>query len=166
MIEELVAWCATSDTLGGIRSKARGEFPGYDEPGAVDYLPGTGDIDAQERRFLSWFCFSFYLSDVRHPAEMAAVALLSETALDSALKSIQAARYVTAITTMVRPGKSVFLKIQDEKFEISSRVLSRSLYRDDVLCAHIVPTKYGSWLVCPGWLVWPRLTLAPAYAPS
>lgn len=155
MIEELVAWCAGSEAPADIRSRARSEFLGYDEPGTVKYLPGTGDVNARERRFLGWFCFSFRLPDSKRPAEMAAAALLTGPGLTSALKSIQKARYVTVITTMVRPGKGIYLQLQDEEFEINSRILSQALRRDDVLCAHIVPVGRGRWLVCPGWLVWP-----------
>ena len=155
MIEQLVAWCAGSEAPANVRSRARSEFLGYDEPGTVKYLPGAGDVNARERRFLGWFCFSFRLPDGKRPAEMAAAALLTGPGLTSALKSIQKARYVTAITTMVRPGKGVYLQLQDEEFEIDSRILSQALRRDDVLCAHIVPVGRGRWLVCPGWLVWP-----------
>lgn len=155
MIEQLVAWCAGSEALADVRSRARSEFLGYDEPGTVKYLPGAGDVNARERRFLGWFCFSFRLPDGKRPAEMAAAALLTGPGLTSALKSIQKARYVTVITTMVRPGKGVYLQLQDEEFEIDSRILSQALRRDDVLCAHIVPVGRGRWLVCPGWLVWP-----------
>jgi hypothetical protein len=155
LIEELVAWCASSEALADIRSKARSDFFGYDEPRTVEYLPQAGEVNARERRFLGWFCFSFRLSDGRHPAEMAAEALLSGSGLASALKSIQQARYVTAITTVVRPAKGVYLQIQNEEFEIDSRILGHTLRKDDVLCAHIVPVGRGRWLVCPGWLVWP-----------
>jgi hypothetical protein len=155
MIEELVAWCASSEALADVRSKARGDFFGYDEPGTVKYLPGAGDVNARERRFLGWFCFSFRLPDGRHPAGMAAAALLTGPRLASALESIQEARYITAVTTMVRPGKGVYLQLQDEEFQIDSRILSQTLHRDDVLCAHIIPVGQGRWLVCPGWLVWP-----------
>jgi len=155
MIEQLVAWCAGSEALADVRSRARSEFLGYDEPGTVKYLPGAGDVNARERRFLGWFCFSFRLPDGKRPAEMAAAALLTGPGLTSALKSIQEARYVTAITTVVRPGKGVYLQLQDEEFEVDSRILSQALRRDDVLCAHIVPVGRGRWVVCPGWLVWP-----------
>jgi hypothetical protein len=154
-IEELVAWCASSEALADVRAKARGDFFGYDEPGTVKYMPQAGEVNARERRFLGWFCFNFRLPDGRRPAEMAADAFLTGQGLASALKSIQQARYVTAIATLVRPGKGVYLQIQDEEFEVDSRILSQALRRDDVLCAHIVPVGRGRWLVCPGWLVWP-----------
>jgi len=155
VIEELVVWCASSEALADVRSRARSDFFGYDEPGTVKYLPEAGEVNARERRFLGWFCFSFRLPDGEHPAEMAAEAWLSGSGLASALKSIQQARYVTAITTVVRPGKGVYLQLQDEEFEVDSRILGQALRRDDVLCAHIVPVGRGRWLVCPGWLVWP-----------
>jgi len=155
MVEDLVAWCVTSDVLGDARAKARSQFFGYDEPGTVKYLPGMGEVNARERRFLGWFCFSFRLRSGRCPAEMAAAALLTGSGLTSVLKSIQGARYVMAVTTMVRPGRGIHLELQDEEFQVDSRILSQSLYKDDVLCAHIVPVGRDRWLVCPGWFVWP-----------
>lgn len=155
MVEELVAWCAGSEALADARSRARSEFFGYDKPGTVKYLPGAGEVNTRERRFLGWFCFSFRLPDGMRPAEIAAAILLTGPGLASALKSIQGARYVTAITTMVTPSKGVYLQIQDEEFQVDSRILSQAVHKDDVLCAHIVPIGRGRWLVCPGWLVWP-----------
>ena len=155
MVEELAQWCAGSDTLADVRSKARGDFFGYDEPGTIKYIAGTGEVNSRERRFLGWFGFSFQLPDSRRPAEMAAAALLTEPRLASALKSIQEARYVMAVTTMVRPAKAVYLELEDDEFEIDSRILSQVLHRNDALCAHIMPVGQGRWLVCPGWLVWP-----------
>lgn len=154
-VEQLAEWCAISDALGDIRSKARSDFFGYDEPGTIKYMAGTGEVNGRERRFLGWFGFSFRLPDGRHPAEMAAAALLSEAGLTSAMKSIQEARYVMAVTTLVRPGKGIYLELEDEEFEVDSRILSQVLYKDDALCAHIMPGGRDRWLVCPGWLVWP-----------
>lgn len=155
MIEELVGWCAGSETLADVRSRARGEFLGYDEPGTVKYLPEVGEVNARERRFLGWFCFTFRLPDGKYPAELAAAALLTGPSLTSALKSMQEIRYVLAVTTTVMPGKGFYLELQDEEFEIDSRIVSRFLQKNDVLCAHILPARKGHWLVCPGWLVWP-----------
>jgi len=118
-------------------------------------MAGTGEVNGWERRFLGWFGFSFRLPDGRHPVEMAATALLSGARLTLAIKSIQATRYVMAVTTMVRPGKGVYLELEDEEFEVDSRVLSQVLHKDDALCAHIMPVGRGRWLVCLGWLVWP-----------
>jgi len=155
IVEQLTEWCALSDTLADVRSKARSDFFGYDEPGTIKYMAETGEINGRERRFLGWFGFSFKLPAGKHPVELAAAALLTGVGLTSALKSIQQARYVMAITTMVRPGKGVYLELEDEEFEVDSRILSRVLYKDDALCAHIIPVGRGRWLVCPGWLVWP-----------
>ena len=155
LVEQLAAWCATSDELADVRSKARSTFFGYDEPGEIKYLPGAGEVNGRERRFIGWFGFSFRLPDGRHPAEMAAANLLDGTRLSSALKSIQDARYIMALTTMVISGKGVYLELEDEEFEIGSRVLSRELYKGDALCAHVLPAGRGRWVVCPGWLVWP-----------
>ncbi len=154
-IEQLAEWYKTNDALADVRSKAKNDFFGNDEPGTIKYMAGTGEANGRERRFLGWFGFSFRLPDGRHPAEVAAGALFDGAALTSAARSIQEARYVTAVTTMVMPGRAVYLELQDEGLQIESRILSRELYRDDVLCAHIVSVGRGRWLVCPGWLVWP-----------
>jgi len=155
MIEQLTEWCALSDVLADVRSKVRSDFFGYDEPGAIKYMAETGEVNGRERRFLGWLGFSFRLPDGKHPAELAAAALLTGVGLTSALESIQQARYVMAIVTMARPGKGVYLELEDEEFEVDSRILSNVLYKDDALCAHIMPVGRGRWMVCPGWLVWP-----------
>jgi len=155
VVEQLAEWCLRSDTLADIRSKVKSDFFGYDEPGTIKYLEGTGEINGRERRFLGWLGFSFKLPDGKHPAELAAAALLTGAGLTSALESIQQARYVMAITTMVNPGKGVYLELEDEEFEVDSRILSQTLHREDALCAHIMPVGRARWLVCPGWLVWP-----------
>jgi hypothetical protein len=99
MVEQLPAWCATSDALTDMRSKARTDFFGYDEPGTIKYVAQTGEVNARERRFMGWFGFYFRLPDGTHPAEMAAAALLSGSELVSALKSIRQARFVMAMVT-------------------------------------------------------------------
>jgi hypothetical protein len=158
MIEQLASWCATSEVLAYIRSKTRSDFFGYDEPGSIKYMAQTGELNARERRFTGWFGFNFRLPDGRHPAELAALDLVKAagiTELVSVTKSIQDTRFVMAIVTMVMAGKGVYLKLQDEEFEVGSSVLSQTLRKDDGLCAHILPVSHGKWLVCPGWLVWP-----------
>ncbi len=155
LVERLAAWCATSDELADIRSKARSDFFGYDEPGEIKYLPGAGELNGRERRFIGWFGFGFRLPDGRHPAEMAAASLLDGTLLSSALTSIQDARCIMAVTTMVIPGKGVYLEMEDEEFDIGSRTISQELSKGDALCAHLLPAGRGRWVVCPGWLLWP-----------
>lgn len=155
LVEGISAWCAVDDTLADVRSEARNHFFGYDEPGDISYMADAGEFNGRERRFEGWFGFDFTLLDGRHPAEVSADILLRGSELASALESIRQARFVTAVVTMVRPGRSVYLELEDEEFEVTSRRLSQALYRDDVLCAHILPVGRKRWLECPGWLVWP-----------
>ncbi len=77
IVEQIAAWCATSDELADIRSKARSEYFGYDEPGEVHYMEGASNVTSRERRFLGWFALTFKLPDGRCPAEHAAAAILS-----------------------------------------------------------------------------------------
>lgn len=154
MVEQIAHWCAQSEVVADIRAKARSDFFGYDEPGTIKYMGGTEELNTRERRFLGWFSFYFRLPEGQHPSELAAVALLEGAELKSALKSIQGTRYVLAITTMVL-GKSVFLEMEDEEFEVSSHYLSQSLYKDDVVCVHILPVGRNRWVLGPGWLTWP-----------
>jgi len=155
MIEQLTEWCARSESLADIRSRARSDYFGYDEAGTVKYMSGAEEINSRERRFLGWFGFGFRLPDGKYPAELAASAFLSGAGLTPALKSIQDARYVMALVTMVNPGKGVYLELEDEEFEVDSRILSQVLNKGDALCAHVIPVGRGRWLVSPGWLVWP-----------
>src|SRR4030043_2079796 len=143
IVEQLTEWCGHSDALADIRSKARSDFFGYDEPGTIKYMAQTGEVNGRERRFMGWFAFSFKLPDGKHPAELAATALLTGAGLISDLKSIQKARFVMAIVTMVRHSTGVYLELEDEEFEVDSRILSRVLYKDDALCAHIIPVGRG-----------------------
>ncbi|MFH0914500.1 MAG: hypothetical protein V1849_04325 [Chloroflexota bacterium] len=154
-IEQLAEWCARSEDLADIRSKTRSDYFGYDEAGEVKYVPGAEEVNSRERRFLGWFSFGFRLPDGKHPAELAASALLCGAGLTSALKTIQDARYVMAVVTMVMPGQAVYLELEDEEFEVYSRILSQVLNKGDALCAHIMPVGRERWLVGPGWLEWP-----------
>jgi hypothetical protein len=154
-VEELAEWCMHSDVLAYVRSKARGDFFGYDEPVDAKYIANTGELNSRDRRMAGWFGFSFRMPDGRHPAEMAAVALLSSSEQAPALKSIQQCRFVMAMATTVIPGKGAYLKLEEEEFQVDSRALSQVLYKGDALCAHIMSIGRGKWLVCPGWLVWP-----------
>ena len=131
MVEELVQWCAVSDALVDIRSKARSDFFGYDEPGEAHYMQGAGDIISRERRFLGWFALTFKLPDGRSPAEVAARAILNGSDLPSAIDSIKGSRYVLAMVAMVNPGRGLILKLEDEEFTVDNRQLSQFLSRDD-----------------------------------
>ena len=47
IVEQIAAWCATSELLADIRSKARSEYFGYDKPGEVHYMEGAGDVTSR-----------------------------------------------------------------------------------------------------------------------
>ena len=155
VVEQIAAWCATSEELADIRSKARSEYFGYDETGEVHYMEGASDLTSRERRFLGWFALTFKLPDGRCPAELAAAAILGGSDLSSAIDSIKSSRYVLATVSMVNPGRGLILRLVDEEFTVDNRQLSQLLSRDSVLCAHIVPAGRRGWLTGPGWLQWP-----------
>jgi hypothetical protein len=155
MIERIAEWCAHSDALGDIRSRARGEYFGYEEPGEVKYLPGVENLSSRERRFIGWFVFSFRLADGKHPSELAAAALLKGQELVAALKAVQSSKYVLAMVAMVSPGRGMVLKLEDEEFELPSRQLSHIFKKGDTICTHIIPIGRGKWLPGPGWFLWP-----------
>ena len=155
LLEQIILWCNSSDTLVGIRSQARSEYFGYDEPGEIHYMAGTGDINGRERRFLGWFALSYQLPDVKRPAELAVEDLLSGNELISAIESIRGSRYVLAMIAMVNPSRGLILRLVDEEFSVDNRQLSRSFSRNDAICAHIVPVGRRGWLVGPGWVQWP-----------
>ena len=154
-VEMLARWCAGSEEIGDIRAKARSEFFGYDDPRPIKYWEGSEDLKGRERRFWGWLAFHFRLEDGKHPAELAAAALLKGDELNTALKAIQGARYVTAVVTMVSPGKGFFLGLEDEEFEVMSSYLSRQFKREDVICAHLLSRGRNRWVAGPGWITWP-----------
>jgi len=155
IVEQIAAWCATSEALADIRSKARSEYFGYDEPGETHYMEGAGDLTSRERRFLGWFALTFKMPDGRSPAELAAAAILSGSELASATDSLKRTRHVLAMVAMVNPGRGLILRLEDEEFTVENRQLSRLFNRDDAIYAHIIPAGRRGWLVGPGWLQWP-----------
>jgi len=155
VVEQIAAWCATSEDLADIRSRARSEYFGYDEPGEVHYMEGASDLTSRERRFLGWFALTFKLPDGRSPAELAAAAILSSSELASAIDSLKRTRHVLAMVAMVNPGRGLILRLEDEEFTVENRQLSRLFNRDDAIYAHIIPAGRRGWLVGPGWLQWP-----------
>lgn len=155
LVEQIAAWCAGSEVLADIRAKARSEYFGYDEPGEIHYMEGTGDVTSRERRFLGWFMLTFKMPDGQSPAELAAAAILSGSELASALDSLKGARPVLAMVAMVNPGRGLILRLEDEEFTVENRQLSRLFNRDDAIYAHIIPAGRRGWLVGPGWLSWP-----------
>jgi hypothetical protein len=155
LLEQIILWCNSSDTLVDIRSQSRSEYFGYDEPGEIHYIAGTCDINGRERRFLGWFALSYQLPDGKRPAELAVEDLLSGNEFISAIESIRGSRYVLAMIAMVNPGRGLILRLVDEEFSVDNRQLSRSFSRNDAICAHIVPVGRRGWLVGPGWVQWP-----------
>jgi len=87
MVEQLTEWCALNDVLAGVRSKARSDFFGYDEPGTIKYMAEAGEVNGRERCFLGWFGFRFRLPDGKHPADLAAAALLIRASLGTEIDS-------------------------------------------------------------------------------
>ena len=155
MVEELAQWCLRSDALADVRSQARSDYFGYDEPGEVKYMPGTEEVNSRERHFLGWFAFEFRLPDGRHPAEMAAGAMLKGDELAAAIRSIQDSRYVKTMVAMVTPGRGLVLKLENEASELPSRQLSHIFNKGDAICTHVIPVGRGRWLPGPGWVLWP-----------
>lgn len=155
IVEQIAAWCATSEALADIRAKARSEYFGYDEPGEVHYMEGAGDLTSRERRFLGWFALTFKMPDGRSPAELAAAAILSGSELASAIDSLRRTRHVLAMVAMVNPGRGLIPRLENEEFTVENRQLSRLFNRGDAIYAHIIPAGRRGWLVGPGWLKWP-----------
>ncbi len=155
IVEQIAAWCATSEALADIRSRARSEYFGDDEAGEVHYMEGADDITNRERRFLGWFALTFKMPDGRSPAECATAAILSGSELASAIDLLKRTRHVLAMVAMVNPGRGLILRLEDEEFTVESRQLSRLFNRNDAIYAHIIPTGRSDWLVGPGWLQWP-----------
>lgn len=156
-IEQLVESCAKREDIADIRASARSHFFGYYDAEPINYIADTGDVNSRERRFLGWFAFNFRLPDGRHPAELAANALLKQPRLSSVLNAIQKARYVTGVATGIIHGRGFYMELEDEQFTINSPVLSHILRRGQAVSAHILPTSRSRWLLAPGWLAWPIL---------
>ncbi|MFH1087989.1 MAG: hypothetical protein V1737_05325 [Chloroflexota bacterium] len=152
VVEELVQWCLTADSVADVRASARSEFFGLDLPQPAKYTGGTGGVTNRERRFLGWFVFCFALPDGRRPAELAAAALLQEPDLSRALKAITGARYVTGAVTSVISGRGFYLEMEDQEFEVSSPYLSHTVVRESMLSVHLLPVGRGRWLAGPGWV--------------
>jgi hypothetical protein len=155
IVEQIIAWCGTSEVLTDPCQQAKSEFYGDNEPGDVRYIAETGEFNARNRRFLGWFGFSYRLPDNNHPAETAVIALLNGPEQLAAIESVRHGRFVLAIVTTVIPGKSVYLELEDEEFQLDSKILTQIVTKGDALCAHIIPIGRRKWLACPGWLVWP-----------
>lgn len=143
--------------MADVRAEVRSHFFGCHDGEPINYTGDTGDVERRERRFLGYFAFNFEAPDGRHPAELAANALLSGPELALALRAIPAARYVTGVAIKITRGSGFRLELEDEEFAIQSSALSRTLEKGQAVSAHIVPTGRGRYLLAPGWLAWPIL---------
>jgi hypothetical protein len=152
-VEALAQLCLISEAFSDIHSKARSEFFGYDEPGNIEYLEGTGDSVNRERRFMGWFSFYYKLPDGRRPAELVAASLLKGSDLEPALKAIQGTRYVQVIVKKVIPGYLLDLELEDEIFEVNNKYLSHQFHEGDTLTAFLLPAGRNGWIIGPGWVV-------------
>ena len=159
-VERLTDWCSMSEEIADVRAKARSDFFGYygDEP--PKYLGDSGELNRRERRFLGYLAFSFELPDGRRPSELAAIAFLRGRELDTALKTIRTARYVTGAASRIDPGRGFHLQMEDEGFAIESSALSRLIEKGHLVSAHLIGTSRGRYLLAPGWLAWP-MTAGP-----
>lgn len=154
-LEEIAAWCETTPELEEHRQAAWRLFFTEDDPRPVRYWPGAGDRTSRLRRFLGWFMFAYELPEGDRPAARAIHALYVPGARADLERAVAAARFVLSIVTSVLPGRAVFLELEDERFEVQDRRLSRALTATASLCAYLVPSgRRGEWLG-PGWLEWP-----------
>ena len=153
LIEEVAQWCAIDDSLGEEREEALLDFP---RGAAAGYWPGAGGANARHRRFLGWFMFTLREGQDRTPAERGADALCDGVERSQAALAFRGAQYVLAVTRSVLPGRSVFLEIEERRFEIPNRQWSRSFSPGCLIAAHLVPTeRRGIWLPGPGWMELP-----------
>ncbi len=159
-IECIAAWCDTSAELASERGAAWEVFFGTDQEGPVDYGSDLGDHASRHRRFLGWFMLQATLEDGRHPAEIAAHRLFEGEQRATAVRAVTHARYVMAVVSAVMPGRGAILELEDERFEIRSRIWAQLMRRDAPVLAHLVPVRPGVWLPGPGWLEWPA-TVGP-----
>ena len=150
MLEEIVDWCRDSPELEATRREARSHFFGDGDERPVDYWPGTGELTSKERRFLGYFLFNWEIPSGEHPAEVAVRRLYEDDMRAEALSAVRGARFVFAYATGI-VGRSVYLELEKERFEVRSAQWAANLHRDLVVVAHLVPVRHGYWLPGPGW---------------
>ncbi|MHB0877942.1 MAG: hypothetical protein ACYC5O_18045 [Anaerolineae bacterium] len=163
-VEQLAAWCFNAEELATERKKAWRIYFGEDDPRPVKYWGGVGERNSRERRFLGWFMFDHVLPTGDKPAEAAAKSLYTGAMQDEVLRAVAGTRYVNAAVGGVI-GRSVFLQLEDESFEVHSRVWATELGRNQAIVAHIVPVGHRRWVPAPGWFIWP-VTLGPGMRES
>lgn len=150
MLEQIVDWCRDSFELETTRREARSHFFGDEDERPVEYWPGTGEFISKERRFLGYFLFNWELPSGEHPGEAAVKRLFEGDLRAEALSAVRGARFVFAYATGII-GRSVYLELEEERFEVRSAQWAANLHRGLVVVAHLVPVRHGYWLPGPGW---------------
>lgn len=158
-LEALAAWCRSSTELAAQRRLARAAFFAEDDPSPSAYMPGTDDPESRERRFLGYFMFDWALPDGEQAAAVAAQRLLEGQQLADALAAIQGQRFVMAAVTSI-VGRSVYLALGKERFEVRSPQWAALVERGLALNARIVPVRNHYWIPGPGWTML-GITLTP-----
>ncbi|MBI2908257.1 MAG: hypothetical protein HYX92_11470 [Chloroflexi bacterium] len=153
-IDEIAAWCLTSTELAGERKTAWRRFFGEDDARPVKYEAQMGTKLSRERRFAGWFMFDYVLPSGDKPAELAARRLYVDSERQEALTAVSGARCVYAQVSNLT-GRSVFLTLENETFEVRAPVWEGRLRAHQVVLAHLVPVRDGYWLLAPGWIIWP-----------
>ena len=154
MVEEIGVWCLHSPELAAERERARRHFFALEDPRPIKYWPGAEESVPRERRFLGYFAFDWLLPSGEKPAEFAIKRLYGGSLQAEALKAVAGSRFVLAVVKSI-VGRSVYLELEDESFEVRNPALARQLRTGLGLVAHLTPVLYGHWLLVPGWLVWP-----------
>ena len=164
MIEEIGTWCLNSMELASDRRKARRIFFGEDDLRPVKYWTGAEERVGRERRFLGWFMFDFALPNGEKPAAVAVKRLYTGSPQSELLQAVSQTRFVFAVVAS-RVQRSVYLELEDERFEVRNPFLAATLPPQQAIVAHILPQRHGYWLVGPGWFVWP-VSLGPGIRSS
>ena len=151
LLEEVADWCRDSVELASARRKARSDFFGDDDERPVEYWPECGEFTSKERRFLGYFLFSRELLSGEKPAEVAAKRLYEGDTQAEALRAVSGARFVFAAVADII-GRSVTLEIEKDRFEVRNPQWARLVRRGAAVAAHLVPMRFGYWLLGPGWV--------------
>ncbi len=151
----LTEWCSSAPVIDEDRARGRETFFGHEDTGPVNYLPGAGDWASKERRFLGWFALAHKLPTGDLPSLIAARETLKGSEYQLAVRSLERARFVTAVVRWMGRSSELVLEVDDGRIEIRSPHLTRVVNRDGVVVCHVVPTGGGRWLLGPGWTVLP-----------
>ena len=142
VLEAVVARCRDSADLDASRREAQSIFFGDDDERPVEYWPGTGELTSRERRFLGYFLFNWELDSGEHPSEVAVRGLYRGATGAEALAAVRGSRFVFAYATGI-VGRSVYLELDKERFEVRSPQWASSLHRGLTVVSHLVPVRHG-----------------------